>query len=93
MMSKIELADFTSAQQLCLQSAVRCGGLAKIGTEYAPRHHHERETGRTYDTATVAQLMVRGMLTSSRTHSMHVLATDAAMELLDYGSVAREISA
>lgn len=93
MMGKIELADLTSAQQLCLQSAVRCGGLTKTGTEYAPRFHHERETARTYDTATVAQLMLRGLLMSSRTHSMHALATDAAMELLDYGSVAREISA
>ncbi len=88
MMSKIDLADFTSAQQLCLQSAVRCGGLTKNGTEYAPRYHHEREVGRTYDTATVAQLMLRGLLMS-----MHALATDAAIELLDYGSVAREISA
>ncbi|WP_088062224.1 hypothetical protein [Xanthomonas fragariae] len=92
-MSKIELADLTSAQQLCLQSAVRCGGLTKTGTEYAPRYHHEREVGRIYDTTTVTQLMLRGMLTSSHTHSMHVLATDAAMELLDYGSVAREITA
>ncbi|AAM42272.1 hypothetical protein E1J29_09210 [Xanthomonas hortorum pv. vitians] len=41
----------------------------------------------------MAQLMLRGLLMSSRTHSMHALATDAAMELLDYGSVAREISA
>ncbi|EKQ59895.1 hypothetical protein Xlen_02540 [Xanthomonas campestris pv. leeana] len=67
--------------------------MTKTGTEYAPRFHHEREAGCTYDTATVAQLMLRGLLTSSRTYSMHVLATDAATELLDYGSVAREICA
>ncbi|TXD43275.1 hypothetical protein TR80_009550 [Xanthomonas campestris] len=37
-------------------------------------------------------LMLRELLTSSRTHSMHVLATDTGMELLDYGRVAREVA-
>ncbi|WP_186829593.1 hypothetical protein [Xanthomonas campestris] len=92
MKAMIQLAELTSAQQLCLQAAVRCGGLQKTDAGYVPRFHHEREIARPYDAVTVGALMLRELLTSSRTHSMHVLATDTGMELLDYGRVAREVA-
>lgn len=91
MQSVIELADLSAEQQLCLETAVRCAGLTEVQphlwTGTLARAGSDRR-GFVYR-ATVEPLIDRGLL---RRGLVGILPTDAGIELVDCGRVARAVA-
>ena len=91
MQTRITLASLSSEQQLCLRTAVRCGGLTVRKVGYVGLNFHDAESIAVYNSTVVGALVRRRLLACASIQCGTVKPTDAGIVVADGGALETDV--